>query len=126
MPVVLVSNATTRLAADLAGLGIDGLVDHVVGSALAGVAKPDPRIYHLAAELAGVPVQRCLFVDDSAGNVEAARSLGMTGLHFDGPTGCARAGRSPELGAQLVALVGQAGLVVDAGARRRAAASTSR
>ncbi len=85
VPVVLVTNATTRLEADLARLGVTGLVDHVVSSARVGVAKPDPRIYRLAAARAGVPAARCLFVDDSAGNVEAARSLGMTGLHFDGP-----------------------------------------
>jgi putative hydrolase of the HAD superfamily len=85
VPVVVVSNATTRLEADLAGLGIDGLTDHVVSSARAGVAKPDPRIYRLAAELAGAPVERCLFVDDSAGNVEAAHALGMTALRFERP-----------------------------------------
>jgi putative hydrolase of the HAD superfamily len=85
VPVVLVSNATTRLEADLAGLGVDLPADHVISSALAGVAKPDPRVYHLAAELAGAPVRRCLFVDDSAGNVEAADALGMTALHFERP-----------------------------------------
>lgn len=85
MPVVLVTNATTRLEADLAVLGVDELVDHVVSSARVGFAKPDPRIYRLAAQRAGASPARCLFVDDSAGNVDAARSLGMTGLLYDGP-----------------------------------------
>jgi putative hydrolase of the HAD superfamily len=85
MPVVLVSNATTRLEADLARLGIDELVDHVVSSARVGFAKPDPRIYHHAAGQTRAAPRRCLFVDDDAGNVAAARSVGMTGLLFAGP-----------------------------------------
>lgn len=81
-PVVVVTNATTRLARDVAALGLAGHVDAIVNSAELGFAKPDPRIYHAAAEVAGVPPSRCLFVDDSAGNVAAARKLGMTGLLF--------------------------------------------
>lgn len=85
LPVVLVSNATTRLEADIALLGIGEYVDHVVSSARAGVAKPDPRIFRIAADRAGVPPAGCLFVDDGPANVEAARALGMTALLFDGP-----------------------------------------
>jgi putative hydrolase of the HAD superfamily len=85
LPVVLVTNATTRLEADLARLGIGDHVDHVVNSAREGVAKPDPRIYRIAADRAGVPPAGCLFVDDGRVNVEAARSLGMTAVLFDGP-----------------------------------------
>lgn len=87
VPVVLVSNATTRLDADVALLGIDDHVDHIVSSARAGVAKPDPRIYRIAADAAGVAVERCLFVDDAAANVDAARELGMTALLFEGVAG---------------------------------------
>ncbi|MDT0445403.1 HAD family hydrolase [Streptomyces johnsoniae] len=106
VPVVLVSNATTRLEADLTALGlatadagsVDGMVgvggvdatggaapvvcDAVVNSSRIGVAKPDPRVYRLAAERAGVEVTRCLFVDDTEGHVAAAREVGMTGLHY--------------------------------------------
>ncbi|MCT2585392.1 HAD-IA family hydrolase [Actinophytocola gossypii] len=55
------------------------------GHARVGFAKPDPRIYRAAAELAGVAVERCLFVDDSAENVAAAGALGMTGHHHVDP-----------------------------------------
>lgn len=51
-----------------------------------GVAKPDPRIYEIAAERAGVPMDRCLFVDDRLENIEAAVALGMTGVLFREPT----------------------------------------
>jgi putative hydrolase of the HAD superfamily len=80
--VALVSNATTRLEWDLARQGLDGLADTVVNTARVGVVKPDPRIYLLAAERVGAPVHRCLFIDDTAANVTAARDVGMTALHY--------------------------------------------
>ncbi len=47
-----------------------------------GVAKPDPRVYRIAAERVGAPVHRCLFIDDTTANVIAARDVGMTALHY--------------------------------------------
>jgi putative hydrolase of the HAD superfamily len=82
VPLVLVTNATTELEADLTGLGLDGFVDHVVNSARIGVAKPDEGFYEIAAARVGVPYDRCLFVDDSEVNVKAAAALGMTGVHY--------------------------------------------
>ncbi|MER5630397.1 HAD-IA family hydrolase [Streptomyces nitrosporeus] len=87
MPLVLVTNATLQLEEDLALLGLTGLAHHVVSSALEGVAKPDPAIYRIAAARAGVPVDRCLFVDDRQENVDAAVALGMTGVLFREPDG---------------------------------------
>lgn len=82
VPVVLVTNAMSNLEDDLDRLGLTHFADDVVSSALVGVAKPDPRIYLIAAERAGVAPERCLFVDDRLENVEAARALGMTGVHY--------------------------------------------
>ncbi|QNP72322.1 HAD-IA family hydrolase [Streptomyces roseirectus] len=82
VPLVLVTNATLDLEADLAALHLTDLADDVVSSARVGLAKPDPRIYQLAAERAGVRAERCLFVDDMLENVEAAGALGMTTAHF--------------------------------------------
>ena len=81
-PVVLVTNATSRLESDVDTLGLARHVDAIVSSARIGVAKPEPAIYLAAAVVAGVPPERCLFVDDSAANVAAARALGMAGHHF--------------------------------------------
>lgn len=81
-PVALVSNATTRLEEDLARQGLADLADAVVNTARLGVAKPDPRVYHHAAARLGVPVEHCLFVDDTPANVEAAREVGMTAVHY--------------------------------------------
>lgn len=77
-PVVLVTNATVWLDEDLAVLGLADLADIVINSSLVGVAKPDRRIYEIAAEQAGARVDRCLFVDDRAQNTDAASALGMT------------------------------------------------
>ncbi|MCC5578140.1 HAD-IA family hydrolase [Microtetraspora sp. AC03309] len=82
MPVVLVTNATTRLEEDLDRLGMAGFADAVVSSARVGVVKPDRRIYEIAAELAGAAPERCLFVDDRAENVAGAVALGMTGVVY--------------------------------------------
>ncbi|MER7823066.1 HAD-IA family hydrolase [Streptomyces sp. NPDC096097] len=82
VPVVLVSNATTRLKADLAALGLADAFDAVVNTARIGMAKPDPRVFEAAAQAVGVTPQRCLFVDDTAGHVAAAQAAGLTGLHY--------------------------------------------
>ncbi|WP_226900511.1 HAD family hydrolase [Nonomuraea phyllanthi] len=82
VPVVIVTNAMDTLERHLDLLGLTYFADDVVSSARVGVAKPDRRIYELAAERAGAAPERCLFVDDRAANVEAARELGMTGVHY--------------------------------------------
>lgn len=82
LPVVLVSNATSRLETDLKDLGLTEFVDEVVNTSRIGFAKPDPRVFAHAAQRAGVPVERCLFVDDTWEHVEAARAAGMHAVHF--------------------------------------------
>lgn len=84
VPVVLVSNATTRFEAYLAATGVADAFDAVLNTSRLGAAKPDPRVYTAAAGLAGADPRRCLFVDDTAGHVAAAEAAGMTGLHYGG------------------------------------------
>lgn len=81
-PLALVSNATTRLEEDLDRQGLAGLANIVVNSARIGVAKPNHRIYVIAAQRIGVPPHRCLFIDDTAANVTAAQDVGMTAIHY--------------------------------------------
>ncbi|WP_415950025.1 HAD family hydrolase [Streptomyces sp. KLOTTS4A1] len=85
VPVVLVSNATTRLEATLASHGLSDAFDSVVNTARVGAAKPDPRVFAEAARRARAEPNRCLFVDDTAGHVTAAREAGLTGLHYQHP-----------------------------------------
>lgn len=84
--VVLVSNATTRLERDLQRQGLDDIADAVVNTSRIGYAKPDPRVYAIAAQRAGAPVHQCLFIDDTAANIAAARDLGMPAVHYRQPS----------------------------------------
>lgn len=63
--------------------GLRDAVDLVVISAEEGVAKPDPRIYQIAAERLKVTPEACVFVDDVEENVRAAQTLGMCGVQFE-------------------------------------------
>ncbi|MFF8986323.1 HAD-IA family hydrolase [Streptomyces globisporus] len=91
VPLVLVTNATLQLEAELALLSLSDLADAVVSSAVEQVAKPDPAIYRIAAERAGVPMERCLFVDDTQENIDAAAALGMTTALYRQPDDLRRA-----------------------------------
>jgi 2-haloacid dehalogenase len=44
--------------------------------------KPDPRLYQVLFEKYGVDPADAVYVDDHLRNVEAARRLGMHGIHF--------------------------------------------
>jgi putative hydrolase of the HAD superfamily len=83
-PVALLSNASSHLQLDLDLCGIGDVFDVVVGSAELGFAKPAPEAFRAAADSLGVELDRCLFVDDTLTNVEAARALGMRAERFTG------------------------------------------
>lgn len=83
-PVHLATNATTRLRADLAALGLDREVDGVLSSAELGVAKPDPGFWRAACDVLEVEPSACCVVDDTAENVAAAAALGMATHLFRG------------------------------------------
>jgi putative hydrolase of the HAD superfamily len=86
--VGLISNATDRLDGELRHYHkIDGLFDVIVNSWQVGVAKPDVRIYQLAAEQMGVEPSACVHIDDLAHNVEGARRAGFHGIHHRGDYG---------------------------------------
>jgi 2-haloacid dehalogenase len=50
-----------------------------------GMKKPDPAIFHLLLERIGHPAERCIFIDDSVKNFEAASNLGFDSILFEGP-----------------------------------------
>jgi len=83
---VLLSNAFANLRALLEERWkIADLFDHLVISAEEGVAKPDPRIYRIALDRAGVAPAEAVFTDDLIENVEGARAVGMHALHYQNP-----------------------------------------
>lgn len=77
------------------------LVDDIVISAEEGLVKPEPEIYHLAAQRLGTQPESCVFVDDLPENIQTAETLGMRGVLFTETT------RSL---ARLDALLAQGGL----------------
>lgn len=62
----------------------------LVISGLEGVAKPDPKIFHLACKRYKLRPERAVFIDDRADNVESARTLGFHGIHFTDATALRR------------------------------------
>ncbi len=64
--------------------GLAHVVDDIVVSAEVGIAKPDARIFRLAATRLGVEPDQAIFVDDFHANIEGARAVGMHAVHFKG------------------------------------------
>jgi putative hydrolase of the HAD superfamily len=81
LKVVVVSNWDCSLPDVLDGIGLLGLVDAVVSSAVVGAAKPDARIFEAALAAAGCRAIEAVHVGDSVENdVEGARRVGIRPL----------------------------------------------
>jgi len=63
--------------------GFFEVFDSILVSGDVKLAKPDPRIFALFLQRAGLSAKECLFIDDSAANVAAARLLGFEAIHFE-------------------------------------------
>ena len=63
-------------------LPVDEIFELVVDSAFVGCRKPDREIYEIVLERLGLPAEACLFIDDVDVNVEAAREIGLSAVHF--------------------------------------------
>ncbi|NJB86001.1 beta-phosphoglucomutase [Lewinella marina] len=58
------------------GLGLRSLFGHVVHSGMVKNGKPDPEVFHQAAEGIGVPLSECLIFEDSVTGARAANNAG--------------------------------------------------
>ncbi|MCB4757060.1 MAG: HAD family phosphatase [Elusimicrobia bacterium] len=47
-----------------------------------GIRKPDPGLFQMALTHFGVPPSAAVFIDDILAHVDAARKLGLHGIHF--------------------------------------------
>jgi HAD superfamily hydrolase (TIGR01509 family) len=95
--VAIVSNSEGTLDKLFERLGIASAFDFVIDSAVVGVEKPDPRIFAIALDRAGVTAARALHLGDTfATDVLGARRAGLrvalidpfghyVGLHPDVP-----------------------------------------
>lgn len=80
--VISNSNGSVQLALERAGLAAH--FDFVIDSTVVGVTKPDPRIFTLGLEAAGVPPSETVYVGDSYFvDVVAAREAGLGAVLFD-------------------------------------------
>jgi glucose-1-phosphatase len=84
-PIVLCSNTDAAHWDFLVRqYAVDKLAEKAVLSFECGFEKPSPQIYLIAAAAHRSEPQDCLFVDDLAVNVDAARSLGFRSHQFTG------------------------------------------
>jgi len=66
LTVGLITNGPVSVRRSLLDpLGLDGLLQHVVIGEVEGFTKPAPRLFHRAAEVAGVQPGRMLYVGDN-------------------------------------------------------------
>ena len=78
----LISNAWSDLRDYMTREKMIDAFDHIIISAEVGVAKPDPKIFEIALEKAGVRPSEAVFVDDFYVNIEGCEKVGMKGIHF--------------------------------------------
>jgi putative hydrolase of the HAD superfamily len=64
------------------GIPMAELFDKLFLSYEIGIHKPDAGIYTHVLQNAGIKAEECVFIDDSLANVDAARLLGMKGIHI--------------------------------------------
>ncbi|WP_327682191.1 HAD family hydrolase [Kitasatospora sp. NBC_00458] len=66
-----------------ATLPVAELFDVVVDSSAERVRKPDAELYLRLLARLDTPAERCLFIDDTAENIDAARRLGFRAVLFE-------------------------------------------
>ncbi len=92
--VGVVSNSNGSARALLDGAGLAAELDFVIDSALVGVEKPDPRIFHLGLAQAGVAAHEAVYIGDLYSiDVLGARAAGLGSILLDprgfwGPRDC--------------------------------------
>jgi epoxide hydrolase-like predicted phosphatase len=60
-------------------------LDRIFASCEMGKRKPEAEAFEQVARETGVPLERMLFLDDTAANLEGARALGMKTVHVRSP-----------------------------------------
>jgi putative hydrolase of the HAD superfamily len=90
--VGIITNATLAFQADkVEAMKLSSSIEHLVASGDVGFAKPDPRIFTVAASRFGVSVESCAYVGDRLHtDAVGATDAGMFGIWLD------RRGDSPD------------------------------
>jgi putative hydrolase of the HAD superfamily len=61
----------------------DALFDAKALSWQIGHAKPEPRAYHIAAEMLGIRPHEAIFIDDRSVYIEGAEQVGMATIKYE-------------------------------------------
>jgi putative hydrolase of the HAD superfamily len=95
LKIVVVSNEARELNAyRIRKFKLDRFVDAFISSCFVHVRKPDADIFRLALDLAQVPAQRIVYVENTAMFVQIAEGLGIRSiLHTDYRSTCAKLAR---------------------------------
>jgi putative hydrolase of the HAD superfamily len=83
----------------LDNFGFHDYFDFFFSSCYVGLRKPSPQIYRLALDVLQCDPAEVVFIDDRAGNVEAACSVGMRAFRYEGAAHLA--GKLKELGIEV-------------------------
>lgn len=81
--VAILSNATRMIRKYLERMNLENEFDAVFVSSELKVAKPDVKIYELAARGLGVTPSECIMVDDKERCVAGAWKSGMLGIQYE-------------------------------------------
>ncbi len=82
LKVIVVSNESRELNDfRIREFRLGAFVDAFVSSCFVNLRKPDLDIFRLALDLAQVPVEQVVFIDNTDFHVQAAARLGLQGIH---------------------------------------------
>jgi putative hydrolase of the HAD superfamily len=86
VPLGIVSNYGTHLLDLLPQLNIFDYFNFIIVSAIVGVTKPDPKIFEMAIEEAGVSPDQILYIGDNpVDDVQGANNVGIDALLINRP-----------------------------------------
>ncbi|WP_036819774.1 HAD family hydrolase [Photobacterium sanctipauli] len=63
---------------------LEAYFDQIFASHLIHLAKPDPKIYQYVLSKLKIEAEKVLFIDDNIDNINAAKSVGIFGIHACG------------------------------------------
>ena len=82
LPVFALSNESKEINAHrIATFGLHDLFDGFFSSCYLGLRKPNPKIFQTAMEIVQAKPQECIYFDDRLMLVNAAKKLGINGIH---------------------------------------------
>ena len=78
----IITSITRATLGDMIPSQYQSVFDVLILNSEVGMAKPDPRMFVYAAKELGLEPEECVFVDDTAVNVDGAVKAGMHGIVF--------------------------------------------